>query len=474
MAARTPDANWRLVGGVLGDVAHGEIDHIADQQFAFVLSILIAQTALAYAIAFFFCYVFLIALALRAARRELARASDERGFASRFSEISERIERNGLVGDAWREFRETAVTKEQVIDNTIRPQFFINFADARERLFGLKMMMAVPSFFIGVGLLLTLVGLVIAVNKAAGPASVVKADEITASFATLLKSATVQFSTSIAGLGAALVLWFWLRSCQSWIEGAYARLCHTTEVLMRFQPSQRVALELLKILAEQKDQLKEINSKRFFSEFGDTLAPRLEVAFNSTLQPTIERLVEAIAHIETKSQEGFERLLQQSVPGLSGGAGIDLTQIARTLEDTQRSLTEAQINLAGSAAEIQQRVAEATDKMLRAVEQGEARLGSCTGSAANAAEAVMMADVKPEPQTSAIDARTSGLLGALRARAAGTGRRAQRPPAAAARRAMDEVALMSIPITPEALETMPRLRHWLDLYRFGSSREWWF
>ena len=45
-----------------------------------------------------------------------------------------------------------------------------------------------------------------------------------------------------------------------------------------FRPSQRVALDSLNILAEQKDQLKEINSKRFFTEFGETLAPRLEVA----------------------------------------------------------------------------------------------------------------------------------------------------------------------------------------------------
>jgi len=468
IAARTPYANWQLVGAVLGDVVHGEVDRIADQRFAFALSTVIAQTALAYAIAFFFCYVLLIALALRAARRELARAGDERGLASRFDEISERIERNGLIGQAWREFQETALTKGQVIDNTIRPQVFINLADARERMFGLKMMMAVPSLFVGLGLLLTFIALVIALNKAAGPAAAGKVDEMTASLASLLKAATVQFFISIAGLGAAFLLWFWLRSCQSWIEGAYARLCHTAEVLMRFKPSQRVALDSLNILAEQKDQLKKINSKRFFTEFGETLAPRLEVAFKSAVQPTIERFGDAIARMETKSREGLA-LLQQSLPGLSGGAGVDLTQLVHKLEGTQRSLAEAQINLAGSATDFQERVTEATGKVLRAVEQVGTRLGGCTGSAASIPEAAMATVVrKREPQIN--DARISDLLGALPEQAAGITRRSQDPAAAAGRRAMDEVALMSISMTPEALETMPRLRHWLDLYRLDSYR----
>jgi hypothetical protein len=230
---------------------------------------------------------------------------------------------------------------------------------------------------------------------------------------------------------------------------------------MRFQPSQRVALESLKVLAEQKDQLKEINSKRFFTEFGEALAPRLNMAFNSTVQPMIERLGDAIARMETKSREGFEQPT----------ADVNLPQLAQTLERVQRSLAEAQINLAGSSADFQQSVTQAANKMLRAVEQAEGRLGSCDGSTANNAEPAMAADVgKPQPRTNASEPRLSRLLGALPQHAAGTFSRVQQPTATAVRHATDEAALISIAITPEALETMPHLRHWLDLCRLDSYR----
>lgn len=46
--------------------------------------------------------------------------------------------------------------------NTVRPHTFFNPGVARERLGGLQMMNAVPGYFVGLGLLLTFIGLVFA------------------------------------------------------------------------------------------------------------------------------------------------------------------------------------------------------------------------------------------------------------------------------------------------------------------------
>src|SRR5690606_34540730 len=109
---------------------------------------------------------------------------------------------------AWIEFEETLFDKDsaQAIGNTVRPQVFFNPGVARERLGGLKMMNAVPGYFVGVGLLLTFVGLVFALYKAGTAASAGDAGVMASEMAGLLRIATFKFSTSISGLAASIVL----------------------------------------------------------------------------------------------------------------------------------------------------------------------------------------------------------------------------------------------------------------------------
>jgi hypothetical protein len=92
------------------------------------------------------------------------------------------------------------------VRNTVRPQSFINLTDARGELFGLKMMGSIPGYFVGLGLLLTFIGLVLALDKAAGSTAAGSAEAMTESLNELLAAATFKFSTSIAGLGASLAL----------------------------------------------------------------------------------------------------------------------------------------------------------------------------------------------------------------------------------------------------------------------------
>src|SRR5262249_51544321 len=142
-------------------------DLVTSQDFAFALASAIVQAGLALGFAFFVAHVLLIGAALRSARWSLGRRGYER-FAANFDRVTERLRRHGLIGHAWSAFEETLVRNDGVVRNTVRPQSFINLAHARERLFGLKMMNAIPGFFVGLGLLLTFIGLVLALYRAAG------------------------------------------------------------------------------------------------------------------------------------------------------------------------------------------------------------------------------------------------------------------------------------------------------------------
>ena len=109
----------------------------------------------------------------------------------------------------------------------------------------------------------------------------------------LLQAATFKFATSIAGLGSSLALSLVFRTYQIWIDGAFYRLCHALESQLAFHPGQRLAIETRDILAEQRDQLKEINSDRFFSRLGETVRPGLEIAIGplaATLSAAMEKL----------------------------------------------------------------------------------------------------------------------------------------------------------------------------------------
>ena len=80
----------------------------------------------------------------------------------------------------------------------------------------------------------------------------------------LLAAATFKFSTSIAGLGSSLVLSLAFRTYTIWIEGAFDGLCRELERRLVFFPPQKIAAEANEIMAQSRDQLKEINSDRFF------------------------------------------------------------------------------------------------------------------------------------------------------------------------------------------------------------------
>ena len=319
----------------------------------------------------------MVRLALHSALRDVERASDVRSFAEHFEAISARLSRNGLIGGAWRAFAETTVREDGVVQNTVRPQSFINSTDAREQLFGLKLMPAIPGYFVGLGLLLTFIGLVLALYKASGATGTRSADEMAASLDGLLQAATFKFATSIAGLGSSLALSLVFRTYQIWIDGAFYRLCQALEKRLAFHPSQRLAMETRDILAEQRDELKEINSDRFFSRLGETVRPGLEIAIG----PLAATLSAAMEKLEEASQSGLEEMLARFLEELRGGAGVEMTAIADSLRKAREGLDGTKEMLAGPGADFARHLNEASET-LNCVVQEAARTAEAFGRVA--------------------------------------------------------------------------------------------
>lgn len=385
LARAAPFSDWSHVLVVLGEVSNGDIEHVAERSFAFALSSGIAQIAIALAIAFLVSHVLLLRATLRGARRFLGRPGDLAGFAQAFDKISGRLERNAVVGHGWRQFAATVIREDNVVRYTVRPQTYINLADVRGELFGLKMMGSIPGYFVGLGLLLTFIGLVLALNRAAGSTAAGSAEAMTTSLNELLAAATFKFSTSIAGLGASLGLALAFRAYQIWIEGAFEGLARSIELRMLFSPPQRIAEESRQILAAQRDQLKEINSERFFARLGETVAPALGNAITQAVGPLSDRLERTTEELARTSRTGADTLVKNFVERLDQGASREMQEIVATLKSLRDSLDRTQNNLSGSGQDFSNKLTQAAETIGNVLAHAGHNL---SGSAADAAKSV--------------------------------------------------------------------------------------
>ncbi len=212
-----PFIDTSLVVDTISRAFQGSIDQISRREFAYALAGLLASIAVGLGFAFGLIHVLPVVLTLWRARRLVTAAqgsssskrTDVRAcFAVNFNGTRQELERNWLIGHAWIKFEETLFDTDsgKAIGNTVRPQIFFNPGIARERLSGLKMMNAVPGYFVGIGLLLTFIGLVFALYKAGAAAAAGDAERMAGEMGQLLQIATFKFSTSIAGLGASIAL----------------------------------------------------------------------------------------------------------------------------------------------------------------------------------------------------------------------------------------------------------------------------
>jgi Mg2+ and Co2+ transporter CorA len=394
-----PIVDYRLAGSTIDAAIHGNIDLVSEPAFAYALAGILACLAAGLGIAFLLLHVVPVWLALRGATRLVSAAQGRGGkqaearrrFAAEFEGLSQRLERNWLIGHAWIEFEETLFDKDsqQAIGNTVRPQTFFNPGVARERLGGLKMMNAVPGYFVGIGLLLTFVGLVFALYKAGAAASAGDADIMAAEMAGLLRIATFKFSTSIAGLAASIVLsivfrWFFIV-----IEGAFGRFNAALERGLLYAAPQAISMEISRTMQDQLVQLKDITQGEFFARMGSEIAPRLNSAIADAMAPVTEQIGSAIGNLSTNSQDGVQKMLQTFTDQLQHGAGTEMRELAATLGQLQMSMVEMQDNMRGSGDDFAAKLSGAADNLNRMVERAGQSFEASSGQSRDALTAVV-------------------------------------------------------------------------------------
>jgi methyl-accepting chemotaxis protein len=380
-------ANFELVSQVLAEVARSDIRNVSRPDFAYALASEIVRVAAGVAIAFLICHIGLILALLVAARYRVGKANTAQDFQARFDEMSGALSNDFLLGDAWTAYAKTFVREQRQNEvrrfATVRPQAYFNASVARDHMFGLRLMPSIPGYFVGLGLLLTFVGLVIALSKAAHGTGT-SADDMTASLRELLNAATFKFATSIAGLFSSLVLAFLFRSYAILIERGFERFCRALEPRLIYMTSQDLALRTHGAILEQKALLQEMTTAQYIQRLGAALGNAVGAAVGDAIAPIA-------THMDTDRKKGLEDLVQQFMETLRGSAGQEMTTLADVLKATTETLKNLRQDLADSGDQFAARTGEASAAFADLIKRAGGDLGRSTEGGRAAIEETMKA-----------------------------------------------------------------------------------
>lgn len=372
----------RELSSIIAAAFHGDLARISTEAFAWSLVTVILAFALGLWLAHLLFHCLFVCLSVAEASKLVRRAKTKAEFVANYDLVYDALSEQPLLGHAWKEFDETLVKTSAPFRNTLRPQTFFNITLLRDRLIGLKFMAAIPGYFVGLGLLLTFIGLVIALSKAAMATSAAQidgagtgAEAMQRALRELLQAASFKFSTSIAGLAASIVLSLFFRLFSIRVESALAAFCEALEEKLDYVAPQSVTLIMVEQLEAQLTELKAINSEQFFSRLGQEVAPSIHGAMQGVIAPLVDRVGAAVDKLSTHSQSGMEDLLDRFTQNLQSGAGAELRDLSATLQSLQGALEQTRSGLSGSGEEFARHMSGAAENLNRLVLEAGQSLG---------------------------------------------------------------------------------------------------
>lgn len=268
---------------------------------------------------------FIAAARLRAAKLkdvlgdDIEPAAERAAFAREYLTIAEVMGEDGpgahSLIQAWREFQELVIDESaSTIRNTSRPSAFFLRVIPRQ-----TTLTFASNVFVGIGLILTFLGLIVALNTAAhGMAGGGVADAQVA-LTGLLLVAGAKFFSSVAGLVASI----WLRMAEHGLSrratAPVEQICELLERGLLYIPPQRLAVEQLEVLKEQRDQLKFFNT-----DVAMQLTDRIGEQFRAAIEPMTRSLGDLNSNMTSVTQgigagarEAIEKVSGDQLRGLS-------------------------------------------------------------------------------------------------------------------------------------------------------------
>ncbi len=366
----------RTLADIVAEGLRGDLARVSTEAFAFAAAKELASLAAGLAAAFGLLHALALSVSVGRARRFLRRFPSKDAFAENFEAVRARMQAHPLLGQAWMKFQAGILRGDDTIRSAQRPHSFFTYATIRERCIGLKIMQGVPNYFVGAGLLLTFVGLVIALYKAAEGTEAAQMAEAGAGAAAmqsalrdLLHAATFKFSTSIAGLSASIALAFVFRLYAIRIEASLGDFCEALEEKLTYVSPQSVAVEMRDALAAQTAQLKQIDSGEVLASFGQQAAHSIDAALTDALTPLTRQIRVAVDKLDRNNHAGMQDLVKEFSTALQGGASAELQGLSGSLQAVLGAMETVRSDMTRSGEAFSAKLGEAAENLNRLVSE---------------------------------------------------------------------------------------------------------
>ena len=132
-----------------------------------------------------------------------------------------------FLGSDWRAWRAACAGEA----GGIRPSSFITLHSLERLGLRLGLMQALPNYFVGLGLVMTFLGLIAGLHFASRGMQTADMVEARGALVHLLNSATFKFLTSVAGIAMSLVLSLVFRICVQSLHTRMSELCDRIEAV---------------------------------------------------------------------------------------------------------------------------------------------------------------------------------------------------------------------------------------------------
>jgi methyl-accepting chemotaxis protein len=361
-----------------------------------------ALALIIFCIALGLCVLFLIdtiyiRIQLRRRTRAVRRIKDNIEFAAAMPRVERLMLSSRYLRHSWQKFRETLIepipTDDRAlsaIHNTARPQEYFNTSEAGLRF---PIYRAIPNLLVGIGLLLTFLGLVSALFftttaiKDAAANITTNQDALTASqnaLRDLLYAASFKFYTSIAGLGGSIILTLVIRYGIAAIESNFDALSSALEAKLSFVTPASIAF---KHYLESKEQTR--NLRLFNTEVAISVGKRIEEALASSLptylaqamEPIGKRLDEVANKLTSMNEGAIGEMAGSFADRLQGATAEQMQGLASTLNGLKNSLEQMNRSVSESGSSLSENVARSNQEMCDAVIAMTSALNDMTSKA---------------------------------------------------------------------------------------------
>ncbi|SPJ29416.1 hypothetical protein [Falsiruegeria mediterranea] len=226
-------------------------------------------------------------------------------FRSRLDEKKETSKTWFTLWQSWDEFRETIVPDDLdgpvILRNSIRPTSFLNVEDLG---FGPGLYRILPNTFVSLGLFLTFLGLVAALNQFAGTMGKEGTsggmDQAMQSF---MMIASAKFIMSLVGLLCSILFTVLLRNRIGAIDRELHQLCLLIERRLVFVSLEDLGFRQLRAATEQREHLREIG----FGMVAELKKPldALPEHITNSISERIDPIFEKVSSMGTSNMEGL-------------------------------------------------------------------------------------------------------------------------------------------------------------------------